>query len=96
MRAPPDGFVYNIISALNSERKNRMQSIVAESGQLPIPAEVRDKLGITPGMVLDVREEDGKLIAVKVLQDDPVSRVRGRFNLGMSTDDFLQLTRGEP
>jgi len=73
-----------------------MESIVAESGALPIPPEVREKLGITPGMVLDVREEDGKLVAVKMLADDPVSRARGCIDLGMSTDEFLDLLRGKP
>lgn len=72
-----------------------MESIVAESGAIPIPAELREKLGITPGTVLDIREENGALV-VKVAQDDPVSRARGCIDLGMSPDDFVDLLRGKP
>lgn len=70
-----------------------MESVVAESGQVLIPEELRKRLGITSQTILDFREEDGKLVAVKVFHDDPVSRARGCIDLGMSTDEFLNLTR---
>jgi AbrB family looped-hinge helix DNA binding protein len=73
-----------------------MESVVAESGQVLIPEELRKKLGITSQTILDFREEDGKLVAVKVLHDDPVSRARGCISLGMSTDEFINMLRGEP
>ncbi len=73
-----------------------MEAVVAESGQVVIPEELRKRLGITSQTILDFREEDGKLVAVKVLYDDPVSRARGCINLGMPTDEFINLLRGEP
>ena len=73
-----------------------MEAVVTESGHVVIPEELRKRLGITSQTILDFREEDGKLVAVKVLHDDPVSRARGCIDLGMSTDEFLNLTRGEP
>lgn len=73
-----------------------MEAIVDESGDVTIPEELRKKLGITSKTVLDFREEDGKLVAVKVLEDDPVSRARGCIDLGMSTDAFIDLLRGSP
>lgn len=73
-----------------------MEAVVAESGHVVIPEELRKRLGITSQTILDFWEEDGKLVAVKVLHDDPVSRVRGTFKREMSTDEFLNLTRGEP
>ena len=42
-----------------------MKTIVSEKGQITIPKAVREKLGITPGTVLDVKTDKGKLIAVK-------------------------------
>ncbi len=72
-----------------------MEAIVTESGHVVIPEELRMRLGITSQTILDFREEDGKLVMEKVLHDDPVSRVRGTFRREMSTDEFLNLTRGE-
>ena len=72
-----------------------MEVVVADSGQVVIPEELRDKLGIVPQSVLDFHEEDGKLVAIKVTQRDPVSRVRGCLDLEMSTDEFLNSVRGD-
>lgn len=71
-----------------------MEAIVDESGEVTIPEELRKKLGITSKTVLDFREENGKLVAVKVLQDDPVSRVMGRLQSDLSTDEIMAHIRG--
>jgi len=42
---------------------------VDSKGRIVLPQEVRERLGITPGTEVDVREEDGK--AVVELEDDP-------------------------
>jgi len=42
---------------------------VDAKGRIVLPKEVRDRLGITPGTAVEVREEDGK--AVVRLEDDP-------------------------
>jgi AbrB family looped-hinge helix DNA binding protein len=42
-----------------------MKAIVREKGQVTIPKELRDRLGIRTGQTLDFKAEDGKLIAVK-------------------------------
>ncbi|MCF6285684.1 MAG: AbrB/MazE/SpoVT family DNA-binding domain-containing protein [Candidatus Hydrogenedentes bacterium] len=71
-----------------------MEAIVADSGQVIIPEKLRNKLGIMPQTILDFREENGTLVATKVEQDDPVSRVTGCIKLDMPTDEFLNLLRG--
>lgn len=72
-----------------------MKSTVAERGQVTIPKALRDKLGIRPGMVLDFRDENGRLVAVKVPSSDPVEQVYGILKLGKSTDRYLRDLRGE-
>lgn len=58
-----------------------MNAVVAERGQVTIPKPLRDKLGIGPRTVLDFREEKAKLVAVKVVPDDPVARLTGCLKL---------------
>ena len=65
-----------------------MNAIVAERGQVTIPKPLRDKLGIGPKTVLDFREEDGRLVAVKLVEGDPVARVTGCLELDTPTDDW--------
>ncbi len=70
-----------------------MQAVVAQRGQVTIPKPLRDKLGIGPKTVLDFREEDGKLVAVKVLDGDPVARVTGCLRLDAPTDELIAAMR---
>ncbi|WP_222914540.1 AbrB/MazE/SpoVT family DNA-binding domain-containing protein [Natrinema sp. SYSU A 869] len=42
---------------------------VDSKGRIVLPQEVRDRLGITPGTEVEIREEDGK--AVVKPEDDP-------------------------
>ncbi len=70
-----------------------MNAVVAERGQVTIPKRLRDKLGIGPKTVLDFREEDGKLVAVKVPEGDPVARVTGCLRLGVPTDELVAAMR---
>jgi AbrB family looped-hinge helix DNA binding protein len=42
---------------------------VDSKGRIVLPKEVRERLGITPGTEVDVREDDGKMILEP--EDDP-------------------------
>jgi AbrB family looped-hinge helix DNA binding protein len=44
------------------------QSKVTSQGQISVPAEVRKKLGVGPGSVLQWDEEDGKVVIRRVGQ----------------------------
>ncbi|MCK4804512.1 MAG: AbrB/MazE/SpoVT family DNA-binding domain-containing protein [Spirochaetes bacterium] len=54
-----------------------MKTIVSEKGQITIPKKIRDKLGITPGTVLEVDTDRGRLIAVKKQVVDVFQKWRG-------------------
>jgi len=72
-----------------------MNTIVSEKGQVTIPKALRLRLGIEPGSVLDFREEQGRLVARKKVNEDPLERWRGKgkLPLGDSVDDYLQIIR---
>lgn len=72
-----------------------MQAIVAERGQVTIPKSLRDKLGITHHTHLDFTAENGRLVAVKVTDQDPVAKVFGCARCGKSTDDIIKELRGD-
>jgi len=66
-----------------------MKTTVSEKGQVTIPKRLRERLGIRPGQVLDLEEEQGRLVATKVTPQDPVESVYGILKRGRSTDDHF-------
>ncbi len=72
-----------------------MNAVVAERGQVTIPKPLRQSLGIMPKTVLDFHEENGRLIAVKAVGRDPVSRVTGCLRLRKTSDALIDELRGK-
>ncbi len=68
-------------------------AVVAERGQVTIPKSLREKLGISPGTILEFDIEHGQLVAKKKVTD-AVSAVIGCLPAG-STDDFIKELRGD-
>jgi antitoxin PrlF len=66
-----------------------MKAIVAERGQVTIPKKIRDRLGIVPQTVLEFHEDNGKLIAVKASEEDPVAKVLGCLPSKKTTDTIM-------
>lgn len=71
-----------------------MRGTVGERGQVTIPKQVRDRLGIEAGTVLEFEARGGQLIAVKAVTDDPVDAAYGVLNLGQTADEFVADIRG--
>ncbi|RLD99959.1 MAG: hypothetical protein DRI92_01020 [Aquificota bacterium] len=71
-----------------------MRAKVAERGQVTIPKPLRDRLGIRPGTVLEFREEEGRLVAVKVETLDPVDQAYGKLGRGRRTEEIMRQLRG--
>jgi len=67
-----------------------MNAIVSEKGQVTIPKELREKLGLRAGSVLQFSDESGVLQARKFQQEDPG---RGKIPGGLTVDDYLKQTR---
>ena len=77
---------------------------VTTKGQVTIPQEVREKLGIFPGTEVEfvVRGDSARLIKAKSKSgklsrgERIVERIRGKgsVNLDLTTDQLMALTRG--
>jgi AbrB family looped-hinge helix DNA binding protein len=73
---------------------------VTSKGQVTIPLEVREKLGIVPHseVEFEVHGKSARLVKVPAKRarsrgTDVVSRLRGKADVKMSTDEILALTR---
>jgi antitoxin PrlF len=73
--------------------KNR--SVVSEKGQITIPKSMRDRLGIRPGVAVEFREEQGRLIVEKAPSRSVVDELYGIVKSKQSTDDFIRELRGD-
>lgn len=77
-----------------------MPTTVTSKGQVTIPKPVRERLGIKPGNAVEFElAPDGRVVLLKVGARRPRSRferLRGRAGKGLSTDEIMALTRGDP
>lgn len=77
-----------------------MAGRVTAKGQITIPLEIRAKLGIHPGSVVDFELTDGGVLVRKRSDgggrgEAIASRLWGRATTGLTTDEIMALTRGE-
>ncbi|MBN1906141.1 MAG: AbrB/MazE/SpoVT family DNA-binding domain-containing protein [Deltaproteobacteria bacterium] len=72
---------------------------VTTKGQVTIPQEIREKLGITPSVEIDFIEEKNRIYLVKregqIKKSFKFSKLRGVANVKMTTDEIMALTRGD-
>jgi AbrB family looped-hinge helix DNA binding protein len=71
-----------------------MKAVVSEKGQVTIPKKLRDRLGITPGAVLEFREDAGVLLATKASREDAIAAVFGIIDQDRTVDDLMEEMRG--
>jgi len=76
-----------------------MTTTITSKGQVTIPKPVRDHLGISPGSQVNFRlATDGSIVIEKADGTRPPSRfarARGSAGPGMTTDELMELLRGE-
>ena len=72
-----------------------MKSTISSKGQVTVPAEVRERLGLLPGTVVrfEVRD-DGVLLRKGSAGEHPVDRVFGTLKLPRPVDALLDEMRG--
>ena len=72
---------------------------VTTKGQVTIPQEIREKLGITPAVEIDFVEEKDRVYLVKrksqTKRIHKFSKLRGIATVKMTTDEIMALTRGQ-
>lgn len=69
-------------------------SKVTAKGQVTIPKEVREKLGIHPGDDVEFKERDG-VVVLKKATDNPFERWRGVADESRSVDERMRELRGD-
>jgi len=72
-----------------------MKAVVSEKGQVTIPKRLRERLGIRPGETLEFEEDEGRLVARKASDRDPVDELYGVLKLEEGTDAFVARARGD-
>ena len=73
-----------------------MEATVAERGQITLPKEARDKLGLSPGTQLEVEIKNGQLLLRKKVSLQ-MSKWVGKFSTNeRSTDEVMEQLRGRP
>jgi AbrB family looped-hinge helix DNA binding protein len=79
---------------------------VTSKGQVTIPKHIRRRVGIRAGAEVDFSEQEGAILVRKTSRRrkgkspgdsfaDYLDSVTGVVDLGMTTDEFMQLLRGE-
>lgn len=69
---------------------------VTSKGQVTIPKNVREILGIVPETEVDFQEDNGRFYLVKVSKNKTTSKfskLRGIATAKMSTDEIMNMTR---
>ena len=69
---------------------------LAERGQIVIPKEARDALGLKPGARLKLRVEGGRLLIEKKVELDLTRWLGHAADDGLSTEQALSELRGRP
>jgi antitoxin PrlF len=79
-----------------------MNTTVTSKGQVTIPKRARDAMGIKPGSRVEVEAQPGVGVVIKLAgkpcksdMQRRIEKVRGTLKLGMSTDDYMKLLRGD-
>ena len=73
---------------------------ITTKGQVTIPQEIREQLGLLPHTEVEFEVRDGAVLLKKATGSGRrgralVARMRGRADAGLSTDEIMVLTRGE-
>ena len=71
-----------------------MKAVVSEKGQVTIPKQIRERLGIRPGVILDFEASEGRLVARKSVDRTPVDELYGTLQMPESVDDYIERVRG--
>jgi antitoxin PrlF len=71
-----------------------MRTKISEKGQITVPKQLRDRLGIRAGDELEVTDQAGRIVLTKAPADDPVAAVYGILGTNLDTDAIIEELRG--
>ena len=90
------GADFRLVSPIASHYTLGMKATLTSKGQITIPTEIRRRLGLHPGQVLEFDEESPYILAVPVFDEGAMRAVIGctRGRLGKTSAEWLDETRG--
>ena len=72
-----------------------MRSTISSKGQVTVPVEVRERLGLVPGTPIEFElREEGLLLRKGISDEHPVDRVWATLPLRRPVDEILDEMRG--
>ena len=72
-----------------------MRSTISSKGQITVPVEVRERLGLIPGTPVEFElREEGVLLRKGISGSHPVDKVWATLRLDRSVDEILDEMRG--
>ena len=72
-----------------------MKSTISSKGQVTVPVEIREKLGLAPGTVVEFKLSHGVALLRKgASRFHPVDQVYGKLKLRRPVDELLDEMRG--
>jgi AbrB family looped-hinge helix DNA binding protein len=72
-----------------------MRSSISSKGQITVPLEIRERLGLRPGTPVEFElREEGVLLRKGISGSHPVDKVWGTLRLGRAVDEVLDEMRG--
>ena len=72
-----------------------MRSTISSKGQVTLPVEVRERLGLVPGTPIEFElREEGLLLRKGISGEHPVDKVWATLPLRRPVDDILDEMRG--
>ena len=72
-----------------------MKSVISSKGQVTVPVEIREKLGLLPGIVVEFEISNGVALLCKgASRLHPVDQVYGKLRLSRPVDELLDQMRG--
>lgn len=72
-----------------------MTSTISSKGQITVPVELRERLGLTPGVTVFFElREDGVLLRKGFRGEHPVDQLYGVLQLDRTVDELLDEMRG--
>ncbi len=68
---------------------------VTSKGQVTVPKEVRESMGLNPGDEVDFEETQDGVLLKKHIEENPFERWRGVDESGETVDEAMERLRGE-
>lgn len=73
-----------------------MRSTISSKGQVTVPLEVRQRLGLVSGTAVEFLVREGEVVMRKRRADDPIAKVYGKLKIDGDIDELITEMRGAP